>query len=143
MILANEARTQYIKFSTLGLVMRRLHPWIRWWRKWAWAGNTILTLFVFLLVLNVSSIRRFDTIAFGLTTFQIIVVLFAFGGFWVIRREAIEAARSEAEATASKVARDTASTTRGQEGLARGGTEGTRQQFPDVTGRTEETEEGS
>ena len=72
-----------------------------WLQRHGWWLNPLISLGLFLLVLNAQRGNRADlnATAISLTTLEIFLVTIAFFGFWVIRREAIAAA----EETAAKL----------------------------------------
>lgn len=75
----------------------------RWIEGNGWWLNTILIVAILFLLLNTGQYRNYDTIGLALTTLEVFLIMAAFIGFWLIRREAIAEAKETAEATAEKI----------------------------------------
>lgn len=76
----------------------------RWVQDHGWWFNTVVVILTLFIVLNTSEQRNWDSIGLTLTTLEIFLVLGAFSGFWLIRREAIAQARETAEEVAKQTA---------------------------------------
>lgn len=74
----------------------------RWIQNNGWWINTVLIIGILALLLNTGQYRNYDTIGLALTTLEVFLIMAAFIGFWLIRREAIAEARETAERVAQK-----------------------------------------
>lgn len=69
----------------------------RWAKTNGWWIHSIIIVAILALLLNTGQYRNYDTIGLALTTLEVFLIMAAFVGFWLIRREAISEARETAE----------------------------------------------
>ena len=77
-------------------------------RRHAWWVYGLFLLFGLVLTWNVAGNDNANTLSISITVLEIFLVVFAVGGFWLIRSNAREAARDEARETAERIAREIA-----------------------------------